>query len=173
MFGKRKRKTANPQPPPPLAVEPHPRFVELEVRTAISVMMDPEAGSDDEVVAKLVRRGISPERSWKLLLIVPEALAHVVVEGLEVIPPSAFKLHVGESDEPSIREFAEEPYYVEARRLAQDAYYTGYSELLVPVGGRSSTWRAVDDARKMGYSASDIQPQVAFWGLEPEVWDAN
>ncbi|MDJ0961959.1 MAG: hypothetical protein QNJ88_14995 [Acidimicrobiia bacterium] len=176
MFGKRRRKTVDPPFPQADGVDPHPRFVELEVRTALDTLAAPDAGSDDDAVVHLIQRGISAERARKLVQLVPEAMAHIVIEGIGVTSPEQFKIKTNERDVPAMRDFRSEPYYRVARRLAKDAYVTGYRELLIAIGGRSATWKAVSAGQEQGYTLDQLSGakfNVVFWGLEPEVWDAN
>lgn len=160
----------------PKNVEPHPRFIELEVRTALDVLAHPDTGTNDDAVGRLVELGIATERAHKLVLLLPSAAAHVVMAGIDISAPKVFTVLSSLGSDPIELHFEAEPYYLEGLRIARDAYITGYREMLIPVGGRSAEWKGTEDARQAGYTAEQISAgnlKISYSGLEPESWDSN
>jgi hypothetical protein len=102
----------------------------------------------DEIEATLIARGLDRHLVSRLVLLIPSAFAceHYSAEGVEF--PSVFL--VGPPGHERERKYAQEPGYLEARRLARRWLDEGRPSLIGRVLDWSAEATAIKEARERG-----------------------
>jgi hypothetical protein len=133
--------------------------IAAQIRTYIDyVTAHPDA--DDEVIADtLTQSGLEQFRAFELLIWVPMAFGRAVLEGPDFRLPASFQLMSSDGQKMTRRRLADEPVYVEARRIAIAFARGNFSKSnFVAIAGRSAEFKAVNDALQHGSELKNLQP---------------
>jgi hypothetical protein len=142
--------------------------LEIHIQTYIDYLLSHPCADDDAVVDAMAQEGIGHYRALELVIWVPMALAHAMLEGPDLTFPRTFRLMSEDGQKFTRRKLSDEPVYVETRRISTSK---GISRKdFAVIARRSSEFNAINNALFGGSRLQDLvlsETVVLFPGYSP------
>ncbi len=133
--------------------------IATQIRTYIDYLTAHPDADDEAIADSLTRSGLEQFRAFELLIWVPMAFGRAVLEGPDFRLPGTFRSMSPEGQKMTRRRLADEPVYVEARRIATEVGREKFSKnTFLAIAGRSAEFKAVNDALLHGSELKNLQP---------------